>query len=210
MEVGKGCVWGLPAVICNQKTRDEYHFPLYLHVQTKHWSSSKQQRSRSRSTIPSLVSRKSSLPFPPSGRSALVWLWSGRRSRSTVASLTISAARQKHMHKMVIAYITYQAGSFQNDLLQSGINNYNIIDVCIWASCLTFDSLVNLRKRRREKDAAGEDEFNITEVIITECYNKFPHRELYYLWVYYWKGDKATTSECAKHAALKKMCVIVA
>ena len=80
---------------------------------------------------------------------------------------------------MVIAYITYQAGSFQNDLLQSGINNYNIIDVCIWASCLTFDSLVNLRKRRRQKDAEGEDEFNITEVIITECYNTFPHKENY-------------------------------
>lgn len=84
------------------------------------------------------------------------------------------------MHKVVIAYITYQAGSVQNDLLKSGINNYYKIDICIWASCLTFDFLVNLRKRRRQKDAAGEDEFNITEVIITECYNKFPHKYITY------------------------------
>jgi len=41
-----------------------------------------------------------------------------------------------------------------------------------------------LRKRSREKAAAGEDEFNITKAIITdviikECYNKLPHKEKY-------------------------------
>lgn len=56
------------------------------------------------------------------------------------------------------------------------------------------DPLVNLRKRRREKAAAGEDEFNITkaiirEVIIKECYNKFPHKEKYNTYNYVTEGE---------------------